>query len=232
MENQLSQSLEEYLEAIFLISKKKKTVRIKDLVNHLDVKSASVIGAIKKLEKNKLVVHEHYGSVELTEKGKILANEIYEKHRILYTFFTDVLKVDKKTAERDACLMEHNISEATLKGIIRLIKEEGSYQKFPLTDDREPLDSEATSVKIPWGRRHLKAGKRLTGFSEGDRVKITEVDAGAGAMIHLKNLGLQVGNILQIHRISHLKGPIVVVYRDTDIAIGYGLAKNILVEEA
>lgn len=118
----LTQSLEEYLETIFIISKKKKIVRVKDLVNRLNVKSASVIGALKKLTKNNYVNHEHYGYIELTSKGLKRAAKIYEKHKILYKFLTDVLNVSEEIAEKDACMIEHHISNETLKKIIKFVE--------------------------------------------------------------------------------------------------------------
>jgi DtxR family transcriptional regulator, Mn-dependent transcriptional regulator len=117
----LSQSLEDYLEAILVVSHEKKVVRVKDLVNKLNVKTASVIGALKKLEQKGFVEHEHYGYIELTPNGIKKANRIYEKHKILFRFLTDFLSVNKETAEKDACLIEHCISDETYDRIIRLL---------------------------------------------------------------------------------------------------------------
>jgi len=121
-DNKLSKSLEDYLEAIHVVAQSKKIVRVKDLIKLLDVKTASVIGALKKLEQRGLVEHEHYGYIELTPEGKKKAVRIYEKHTILIRFLTEFLKVNEKTAEDDACLIEHFISDETFRKIIQLIK--------------------------------------------------------------------------------------------------------------
>ena len=118
----LSKSLEDYLEAIYVVAQSKKTVRVKDLIKKLDVKTASVIGALKKLEQRGLVEHEHYGYIELTDEGEKKATRIHEKHTILLRFLTEFLKVNEKTAEHDACLMEHCISDETFARMIQLIK--------------------------------------------------------------------------------------------------------------
>jgi DtxR family transcriptional regulator, Mn-dependent transcriptional regulator len=120
--DKLSKSLEDYLEAVYMVAQKKKIVRVKDLIKKLDVKTASVIGALKKLEQRGLVEHEHYGYIELTPEGKKRAMRIYEKHTVLIRFLTDFLRVDKKIAEKDACLMEHCISDETFSKIIQLIR--------------------------------------------------------------------------------------------------------------
>jgi DtxR family Mn-dependent transcriptional regulator len=118
----LSQSLEDYLEAIYVVSLEKKIVRVKDLVKKLDVKTASVIGALKKLEQKGFVEHEHYGYIDLTPDGVRKATRIHEKHQVLYRFLTDVLQVGPEVAENDACLIEHDISDETFAKIIKLIK--------------------------------------------------------------------------------------------------------------
>ena len=119
---ELSHSLEDYLEAILIISQAKKTVRVKDLVKKQSVKTASVIGALKKLEKKGLVEHEHYGYIELTSKGIKKANKIYDKHKLLYKFLTEILDVNKNIAEKDACLIEHYISDDTFDKMITFMR--------------------------------------------------------------------------------------------------------------
>jgi len=121
MELPLSQSLEDYLESIYMISQKQDTVRVKDLVERLKVRSASVIGALRKLEDKGYVEHEHYGYVELTETGKAEALRIYEKHRTLTRFLNHILGVSGDTAEKDACMIEHYISDVTYEKIIDFI---------------------------------------------------------------------------------------------------------------
>lgn len=117
----LSQSLEDYLESIYIISLDKKIARVKDLVSRLGVKSSSVIGALKKLVARGYVEHEHYGHIELTEAGRKRAERLYERHTTLTRFFRDILNVDESTAEADACQIEHELSEISYKRIISLL---------------------------------------------------------------------------------------------------------------
>lgn len=120
--DKLSQSLEDYLEAILMISREKRIVRVKDLAQQLKVKTASVIGALKKLSEKGLVEHEHYGYVALTPDGESTASCIKAKHDVLFYFLKDILNVEEKTAEQDACRIEHYVSEETMEGIGKLIK--------------------------------------------------------------------------------------------------------------
>jgi len=118
----LSQSLEDYLEAIYVISQEKKIVRVKDLVKKLNVKTASVIGALKKLELKGFLEHEHYGYIDLTPEGITKANRIYEKHQVLFGFITRLLHVGEEIADKDACAIEHCISDETYAKLIKLIQ--------------------------------------------------------------------------------------------------------------
>lgn len=122
MELPLSQSLEDYLESIYMISQAQDTVRVKDLVKRLQVRSASVIGALRKLEDKGFVEHEHYGHIELTEMGKAEALKIYEKHQTLTRFLREILGVDGDVSEKDACMIEHYISDITFEKIIDFIR--------------------------------------------------------------------------------------------------------------
>ena len=129
----LSQSLEDYLEAIFVVSQKKKVVRVKDVVKMMNVKTASVIGALRKLVQKGFVEHEHYGYIDLTPAGIKKATRIYEKHKVLLRFLTDFLNVDHQVAEKDACLIEHFISDETFEKIIKLLQLlESEPNKIPI----------------------------------------------------------------------------------------------------
>jgi DtxR family Mn-dependent transcriptional regulator len=115
--SQLSQSLEDYLEALYILAQSKQTVRVKDLVLRMGVRSPSVIGALNRLEALNLVRHEHHSHVALTEAGEEKAMHIYRRHRQLTALLRDVLGVSPVTAEEDACKIEHLISPETLKQI-------------------------------------------------------------------------------------------------------------------
>ncbi len=117
----LSQSSEDYLETIYIIKEKQGNIRIKDIAKHLNVKLPSVTFAIKKLAKKNLVIYEKYGLVKLTKKGEEIAKNTYKKHKTLSEFFIKILKIDEKTASKEACKMEHGLSKKTLNKLILFI---------------------------------------------------------------------------------------------------------------
>lgn len=105
----LSESLEDYLEAIYVIIRRKTAARPKDVAVQLGVTKASVTGALRVLAERGLVYHEPYDIVTLTDKGQQLACEVDNKHKALKLFFTDVLGVNENEAEEVACKVEHAI---------------------------------------------------------------------------------------------------------------------------
>ena len=121
MNNKLTESLENYLETIGMLIRKNKIARVKDISKELDVKNSSVNIALNVLADKGLIIHEKYGYVELTEEGKKIADDIQHKEDVLFQFFTEILDVDKEIALKDACRMEHTISDETLAKLIFFI---------------------------------------------------------------------------------------------------------------
>lgn len=119
---ELTNSMEDYLEAISILEEKKKYVRVKDIARHMKVKMPSVTGALKSLVERNLVNHEKYEYVELTNQGATIAQEIRRRHSAILKFLTEVLKVDPQSAEIDSCGMEHAISTGTLNRLLKLIE--------------------------------------------------------------------------------------------------------------
>jgi len=111
----LSSSLEDYLEAIAVICRRDGVARVKDIAAALGVKDASVVGALRCLKEEGLVVQERYGFVRLTEAGNAIAGSVIHSHEVICHFLEAILGVDPKTAAADACRIEHVVSVQTLR---------------------------------------------------------------------------------------------------------------------
>ena len=118
----LSSSLEDYLEAIYALQNEKGVARVGDIAKKVTVKSSSVNFALTSLSGKGLVVHEKYGYVSLTAKGKKLARGIKSKHDLVLKFFTEILNIEEEIALQDACRMEHVISSETFKKLTEFIR--------------------------------------------------------------------------------------------------------------
>lgn len=121
MDMNTSESAENYLETILILSKCKPVVRSVDIAEELGFKKSSVSVAMKNLrEKNHITVTKE-GFIYLTESGKEIADMIYERHELLSEWLVR-LGVDPKIAAEDACRIEHVISKESFEAIKQHIK--------------------------------------------------------------------------------------------------------------
>ena len=105
---------EDYLEAVLILQKQKGTVRSVDVARYLEVSKPSVCHAVATLRDGGFLTMDEDYSLHLTDVGREVAEQTYEKHR----FFTDRLieaGVDPDTADRDACRIEHVISDESFR---------------------------------------------------------------------------------------------------------------------
>ena len=112
----MTQSLEDYLEAIFVQIDSGREAQVRDIAAMLSVKMPSVVRATHELKKLGLVTQEPYANIELTAKGRRLAKLVLNRHTLLRAFLQK-LGVSRRVADRDACLMEHILSAETLDKI-------------------------------------------------------------------------------------------------------------------
>ena len=110
----LHASGEDYLEAILVLQKQKGMVRSVDMARHMGVSKPSMCHAVATLKNGGFLTMDDGFFLHLTNIGREVAEQIYEKHR----FFTERLiaaGVDPETAEADACRIEHVISEESFR---------------------------------------------------------------------------------------------------------------------
>lgn len=109
-----SESIEMYLETIYLLEEKGK-IRSVDIAHSLNVSKPSVNKAVNLLKEKGYITQEFYGDIHLTESGRKKAGQVYERHQLITDFLVNVLNVSLKSAENDACKMEHILSEETIQ---------------------------------------------------------------------------------------------------------------------
>ncbi len=107
----LSQSQEDYLEEIYIEVSHQGFASVTAISNALNVKKASVTGALNQLAEKKLINYAPYSKITITEEGEKIAKEILKKHDTITKFFTEILHLSEKEAAANACRMEHIVSD-------------------------------------------------------------------------------------------------------------------------
>lgn len=121
----IHESAEDYLETILILQSRKGSVRSVDIAAELDFSRPSVSVAMKNLRQEGCVEMTDDGHIVLTEKGREIAERIYERHRLFTAWLTD-LGVDPEVAAEDACRIEHVVSAESFEAIKRHMNEERS----------------------------------------------------------------------------------------------------------
>ncbi|WP_027390505.1 metal-dependent transcriptional regulator [Chrysiogenes arsenatis] len=114
MQQDISSSMEDYLEAIYTLTQRDHVARTRDIAKNLNVKMPSVTSALKKLSEHGLVNYDPYQYITLTDQGEKLAKQTLQKHRALTIFFQRVVALNEEMASRLACQLEHHIDMKTL----------------------------------------------------------------------------------------------------------------------
>ncbi len=113
----VSPAMEDYLETILLLERQGGAARVTDVANRMGVAKSSVHTALHNLSDKGLLIQEHYGTIHLTEEGARVAAGIYSRHKALVSFFEHIVGVGSDVAERDACAVEHVLSNESMAQI-------------------------------------------------------------------------------------------------------------------
>ena len=121
---QIKESAENYLETILMLQNKKGNVRSIDIANELSFTKPSVSVAMKAFREEGYILVDENGLIRLTEKGRQIAERVYERHRILARALM-ALGVDEETALEDSCKIEHDISSQTFEKLKEYLIKKG-----------------------------------------------------------------------------------------------------------
>ena len=120
-EPRLSESLEDYLEAILHVQEKKGAAKPKDLANRLSVGPSAVTAALRNLADRELVNYAPYELVTLTDSGRAIAEDVAKRHEALKQFFVRVLGVNEDVADSGACRIEHSVPREIVARFIQFV---------------------------------------------------------------------------------------------------------------
>ncbi len=118
----IQEAAENYLECILMLHKQKGYVRSVDIADQMGVTKPTVSYTMKQFRENGYIEMDRYGQITLTQKGRDIAESIYERHNVL-TRMLIALGVDEETAREDACKIEHGLSDSSFRQIKEHLKE-------------------------------------------------------------------------------------------------------------
>ncbi|MFA5629089.1 MAG: metal-dependent transcriptional regulator [Dehalococcoidales bacterium] len=234
----MNSSVEEYLKAIYNLTRSGKSASTSDVSKRLNISPASVTEMFKKLAEEGYISYSPYRGVTLTEKGEAFGKKMARKHRLLERFLHDTLKIGKDKVHEEACAMEHTLSDEVERALCLTLK-------YPDTcpDDGKtipPCDfdfstcqecKEWDSTDIDELRRRKKGVVSLLELKNHGRATVAFVRGGGEMLRRLCDMGLTPGTEICVTRIAPLKGPLEISVRGTKLALGHRIAGNIFVEK-
>jgi DtxR family Mn-dependent transcriptional regulator len=118
----LSHSLQDYIEVIFHLENTHRVARAKDIAEKMSVKRGTVTGALKALSERDLINYTPYNYITLTATGRRLAKELVRRHETLREFFILVFQMDPEDADANACRMEHVIDPEAFERFVHFLE--------------------------------------------------------------------------------------------------------------
>ncbi len=235
----MSNSTEEYLEALYTLTKDGKTASTTAISKRLKVAPASVTEMLGKLSNEGYVNYQPYQGVTLTPEGFKMAEKMARKHRLLERFLHDMLGIGKTMVHDEACAMEHALSDETARALCQTLKHP---DRCP--DDGNlipPCDLQFASCEEcrKWRGGSLEKVDRrkenivsISTLKEREEGKIAFVRGDNKVLRRLLDMGLTPGTKIRISRIAPLKGPVEIAVRGSKLALGEEIACNVFVEKA
>ncbi len=232
-------STQDYLKAIYGISKNKDIVSTTEISHRLDITPASVTEMLKKLAEEGYVKYSPYHGSTLTEKGLKEAKKVTRKHRLLETFLSDVLHIGKDKVHVQACKMEHSLSDEAEESLCRFLKHPDTCSDDGKTIPACDLPFSTCEECIKLHNQGLEeVGKRkenLLALSElkvGQSGKIQFIRGGHSVLQRLLDMGLTPSTKITLLKAAPFEGPIEIAVRGSKLAIGRGIAAKVFVDPA
>jgi DtxR family transcriptional regulator, Mn-dependent transcriptional regulator len=230
-------STQDYLKTIYGASKNGDLVSTTQISQKLDVAPASVTEMLKKLSEEGYIKYSPYHGSTLTEKGLKEAQKITRKHRLLETFLSDVLHIGKDKVHKEACQMEHALSDEAEESLCRLLKHPDTCSDDGKTIPACDLPFSNCEECISLHNRGLEeVGKRkenlvaLSELKSGQSGKIQFIRGGHSVLQRLLDMGLTPGTKVTLLKAAPFEGPIEISVRGSKLAIGRGIASKVFVD--
>lgn len=215
----LSQSVEDYLKAIYKLEANEKGASTTRIAESLDVSSASATNMVKRLAKMGLVDYQSYKGASLTSSGRKIALEIIRHHRLLELYLLEVMGYSWDEVHDEAEKLEHHISEQFEDKIAELL-------------DNPTHDPHGDPIPTKDGIMPSMEVESLIDAGEGHHYLVSRVKNQDPELLrYLEKIGLLPGAKLSIKEKGPFKGPITLYIEDKEQVLGHEVAEHIYVAE-
>ena len=213
-----TQSIEDYIKAIFLLVDPGRVVQTSALAERLAVRPASVSNMLRRLEQKGLVEYEPYRGAALTAAGETLARRMVRRHRLIERFLTELLGYALEDVHEEAERLEHVVSPRFIEAIDHLLER-------PATDPHgDPIPSQDGAMAVS---NHPS----LLDLSDGTSAVVRRVsDADAKLLRYYRQIGLQPRAAIQLVEVAPVGEPITVRVADKIHHLGRRAAAGVFVE--
>jgi len=225
-----SESVEEYLEAIYGFNEKGGLAKNQDLSDKLNVSPPSVTQMIQRLSEEGLVDYKPYKGTTLTGKGMALAQKVVRKHRLLERFLCDHLGIPHERVHGEACRMEHGMSDETTAALCKALN---NPETCP---DDDPIPPCPLDVQSCGECEEARTGgdqpliTQLSYLKPGEGGRVAFMRGGRQSCQRLADMGLTPGAYVKVVNAAPFRGPVRVEVRGTSLALGRGLASQVFVQ--
>lgn len=213
----VTESVEEYLEAIYKLGEEGQPVALSTLAECLEISSVSANEMVRKLVERNLVLYEPYKGVSLTPAGQAKALAVIRRHRLWECLLTDVLGLSWDQVHEEACRLEHATSPLVEERLAQLL---GEPKTCP---HGHPMPTAE-------GEMAVEAGCPLAELTAGQRARVLRVPEGDDALLrYLATLGLKPKVTVQVEVAAPFQGPLTVQVGEARHVLGRELASQIVV---
>jgi DtxR family transcriptional regulator, Mn-dependent transcriptional regulator len=230
-------STQDYLKTVYTLAKNGEIVSNNEISQKLEVAPASVTEMLKKLAQDGYVNYSPYHGSSLTEKGLQEAKKVTRKHRLLETFLSDVLHIGKDRVHKEACQLEHALSDEAEESLCRLLKhpdicsDDGKTIPacdLPFSNCEECIQLHSQGLEELGKRKENLVA--LTELKGGQTGKISFIRGGHQVLQRLLDMGLTPSTKITLLKAAPFEGPIEISVRGSKLAIGRGIASKVFVE--
>jgi len=237
-DSDISSSLEDYLETIYLLVQEQGFARVKDVARARDVKAASVSIALRRLSELDLVRYERREYIALTPEGEKAGRRVFSRHRLLTRFFEEVLHMPAKSAGEQACAMEHSLTDEAMDGMVRFFEFLGTcpsvietFRVCPAITGHKPG---ARGEHLPdWcsacDKKKGAVSMSLADVKPGNRAVVTKINAGGALRQRLLDMGVLPQTTIDIERVGLGGDPFWVRCQGARLALRRSEAQSIQV---